>query len=131
MTFETGNYNNFENLVKYILPKKLDLIRQELLPKIERTLKDMLGSLSNTRGLSIDVLQISDKQILQSLSCTVVYEILDFKVPEASRDAIEEDEDTITNNISSEKAHVKKVEIDTQKGTLTIAYLIPVVTSAE
>lgn len=123
--FKSGNYNAFESLVKEVLPSKSDLIRYEILLQIENTLKSMLGNLDNVRGESLDITQICNRQGLQGFNCNIVYQVLDFKVPEAPKDAIQEDIESISNNISREDAHLKSVNIDTEQGLLSITYTIP------
>lgn len=130
MTFTAGNYNDFENFATVELPSTCDLIRYTILPRIESTLKDMLGDLEGIKGSSINVSQLVNiKEGLSGLHCSIVYDVGYFKVPEAPIEAINEDTETLTKALSIEDAHLKKVSIDTKDGSLVIEYVIPIRTA--
>ena len=126
MTFSSGNYNEFETLVRVKIPATSEIIRNNLLPKIEATLKQMLKSLNNVRGKFLNVTPESDNRGLKGFLCQIEYEVQDFAVPEAPKEAIEEDVESISNAISMEGVHLKKVSINTTNGVLSILYEIPV-----
>ena len=126
MTFSSGNYNEFETLVKVRIPATSEIIRSNLLPKIEATLKQMLKSLNNVKGKFLNVTPEADSRGLKGFLCQIEYEVQDFNVPEAPKEAIEEDVESISNAISIEGVHLKKVSINTTNGVLSILYEIPV-----
>ena len=126
MTFGSGNYNEFETLVRVKIPATSEIIRNNLLPKIEATLKQMLKSLNNVKGKFLNVTPESDNRGLKGFLCQIEYEVQDFVVPEAPKEAIEEDVESISNAISMEGVHLKKVSINTTNGVLSILYEIPV-----
>ena len=126
MTFGSGNYNEFETLVRVKIPATSEIIRNNLLPKIEATLKQMLKSLNNVKGKFLNVTPEADSGGLKGFLCQIEYEVQDFAVPEAPKEAIEEDVESISNAISMEGVHLKKVSINTTNGVLSILYEIPV-----
>ena len=126
MTFGSGNYNEFETLVRVKIPATSEIIRNNLLPKIEATLKQMLKSLNNVKGKFLNVTPEADSGGLKGFLCQIEYEVQDFNVPEAPKEAIEEDVESISNAISMEGVHLKKVSINTTNGVLSILYEIPV-----
>lgn len=126
MTFSSGNYNEFETLVRVKIPATSEIIRNNLLPKIEATLKQMLKSLNGVKGKLLNVTPEADSRGLKGFLCQIDYEVQDFAVPEAPKEAIEEDVESISNAISMEGAHLKKVSINTTNGVLSILYEIPV-----
>lgn len=126
MTFSSGNYNEFETLVRVKIPATSEIIRNNLLPKIEATLKQMLKSLNDVKGKLLNVTPEADSRGLKGFLCQIDYEVQDFAVPEAPKEAIEEDVESISNAISMEGAHLKKVGINTTNGVLSILYEIPV-----
>ena len=126
MTFSSGNYNEFETLVRVKIPATSEIIRNNLLPKIEATLKQMLKSLNNVKGKFLNVTPEADSRGLKGFLCQIEYEVQDFAVPEAPKEAIEEDVESISNAISMEGVHLKKVSINTTNGVLSILYEIPV-----
>lgn len=126
MTFSSGNYNEFETLVRVKIPATSEIIRNNLLPKIEATLKQMLKSLNDVKGKLLNVTPEADSRGLKGFLCQIDYEVQDFAVPEAPKEAIEEDVESISNAISMEGAHLKKVSINTTNGVLSILYEIPV-----
>ena len=126
MTFSSGNYNEFETLVRVKIPATSEIIRNNLLPKIEATLKQMLKSLNDVKGKFLNVTPEADNRGLKGFLCQIEYEVQDFAVPEAPKEAIEEDVESISKAISTENAHLKKVSINTTSGVLSILYEIPV-----
>jgi hypothetical protein len=128
-TFKSGNFNQFEKFARKELPSKIDLIRYNIIPKIDDVLRSMLGQGLQVEKTSIDIDQICDKENLIGLLCKIVYNVSDFNVPDAPRVAIDQDTETFIKYLSREDAHLKKVEIDVRSGSLTILYEIPLARS--
>ena len=125
MTFKSGNFNNFENLIYNTLPSIRDLIRYDLLPQIESTLKKMLDSLDGISGNNIEIKQLLGKEELEGFYCSISYEVNAFKVPEAPDKAVEEDTETLTKALTREDIHLKKIKIDVSTGIFSVEYEIP------
>lgn len=126
MTFSSGNYNDFEKLVRIEIPSTSDTIRNTIIPKIEDTLKQMLRTLNGVKGKTLNAeVEVNNKE-LQGVSCKIEYEVQDFNVPEAPKEAIKEDVDNIKKSIEIEGLELRNITINTSNGLLSIEYFIPV-----
>lgn len=126
MTFSSGNYNDFEKLVRVRIPSTSDTIRNTIIPKIEDTLKQMLRTLNGVNGKALNAeVEVGNKE-LQGISCKIEYEVQDFNVPEAPKEAIKEDVDNIKKSIEIEGLDLRGITINTSNGLLSIEYFIPV-----
>jgi hypothetical protein len=126
MTFSSGNYNDFEKLVRVRIPSTSDTIRNTIIPKIEDTLKQMLRTLNGVNGKALNAeVEVGNKE-LQGISCKIEYEVQDFNVPEAPKEAIKEDVDNIKKSIEIEGLGLRSITINTSNGLLSIEYFIPV-----
>lgn len=126
MTFSSGNYNDFEKLVRVRIPSTSDTIRNTIIPKIEDTLKQMLRTLNGVKGKTLNAeVEVGNKE-LQGISCKIEYEVQDFNVPEAPKEAIKEDVDNIKKSIEIEGLELRNITINTSNGLLSIEYFIPV-----
>lgn len=126
MTFSSGNYNDFEKLVRVRIPSTSDTIRNTIIPKIENTLKQMLRTLNGVKGKTLNAeIEVGNKE-LQGVVCKIEYEVQDFNVPEAPKEAIKEDVDNIKKTIEIEGLELRNITINTSNGLLSIEYFIPV-----
>ena len=126
MTFSSGNYNDFEKLVRVRIPSTSDTIRNTIIPKIEDTLKQMLRTLNSVKGKTLNAeVEVGNKE-LRGISCKIEYEVQDFNVPEAPKEAIKEDVDNIKKSIEIEGLGLRSITINTSNGLLSIEYFIPV-----
>lgn len=126
MTFSSGNYNDFEKLVRVRIPSTSDTIRNTIIPKIEDTLKQMLRTLNGVKGKTLNAeVEVGNKE-LQGVVCKIEYEVQDFNVPEAPKEAIKEDVDNIKKAIEIEGLELRNIAINTSNGLLSIEYFIPV-----
>ena len=123
--FEKGNYNEWDKIVKEVLPNANKIIRYTLLPELDKTLKSMLGQVSQWTREEISVSQCLEDNRLSSVLYTISYMIDDFNVPEASKEAIETDQDAIRQALESDEVAIDSVVIDTSNGRLTITARIP------
>ena len=123
--FEKGNYNEWDRIVKEVLPNANKTIRYTLLPKIDNTLKSMLGQVSQWTREEINVSQCLEDNRLSSILYTISYMVDDFNVPEASKEAIETDQDAIRQALESDEVAIDSVVIDTSNGRLTVTARIP------
>lgn len=125
MTFSAGNYNKFEELVTIKMPSISEVIRNNILPRIEGVLNSMLKGMQGVKGKSIDVEPSINQNEFMGFTCTIIFEVEDFNVPEAPKEAIQEDVDNISKAIVIEGNTLKEVTINTSTGLLTIVYEIP------
>ena len=123
--FEKGNYNEWDNIVKEVLPNANKIIRYTLLPELDKTLKSMLGQVSQWTREEINVSQCLEDNRLSSVLYTISYMVDDFNVPEASKEAIETDQDAIRQALESDEVAIDSVVIDTSNGRLTVTARIP------
>ena len=123
--FEKGNYNEWDNIVKEVLPNANKIIRYTLLPELDKTLKSMLGQVSQWTREEINVSQCLEDNRLSSILYTISYMVDDFNVPEASKEAIETDQDAIRQALESDEVAIDSVVIDTSNGRLTVTARIP------
>lgn len=123
--FEKGNYNEWDNIVKEVLPNANKTIRYTLLPLLDETLKSMLGQVSEWTKEEINVSQNLNDNKLDSIIYTITYIVNDFNVPEASKEAIETDQDAIRLALESDEVAIDSVTIDTSDGKLTVIARIP------
>ena len=123
--FEKGNYNEWDKIVKEVLPNANKIIRYTLLPELDKTLKSMLGQVSQWTREEISVSQCLEDNRLSSVLYTISYMVEDFKVPEASKEAIETDQDAIRQALESDEVAIDSVIIDTSNGRLTVTARIP------
>ena len=123
--FEKGNYNEWDRIVKEVLPNANKTIRYTLLPLLDKTLKSMLGQVSEWTKEEINVSQNLNDNKLDSIIYTITYIVNDFNVPEASKEAIETDQDAIRLALESDEVAIDSVTIDTSDGKLTIVARIP------
>ena len=123
--FEKGNYNEWDNIVKEVLPNANKIIRYTLLPELDKTLKSMLGQVSQWTREEINVSQCLENNRLSSVLYTISYMVDDFNVPEASKEAIETDQDAIRQALESDEVAIDSVVIDTSNGRLTVTARIP------
>lgn len=123
--FEKGNYNEWDKIVKEVLPNANKIIRYTLLPELDKTLKSMLGQVSQWTREEISVSQCLEDNRLSSVLYTISYMVDDFNVPEASKEAIETDQDAIRQALESDEVAIDSVVIDTSNGRLTVTARIP------
>lgn len=123
--FEKGNYNEWDKIVKEVLPNANKIIRYTLLPELDKTLKSMLGQVSQWTREEINVSQCLEDNRLSSVLYTFSYMVEDFNVPEASKEAIETDQDAIRQALESDEVAIDSVAIDTSNGRLTVTARIP------
>lgn len=123
--FEKGNYNEWDKIVKEVLPNANKMIRYTLLPELDKTLKSMLGQVSQWTREEINVSQCLEDNRLSSVLYTISYMVDDFNVPEASKEAIETDQDAIRQALESDEVAIDSVVIDTSNGRLTVTARIP------
>lgn len=123
--FEKGNYNEWDKIVKEVLPNANKIIRYTLLPELDKTLKSMLGQVSQWTREEINVSQCLEDNRLSSVLYTISYMVDDFNVPEASKEAIETDQDAIRQALESDEVAIDSVVIDTSNGRLTVTARIP------
>lgn len=123
--FEKGNYNEWDKIVKEVLPNANKIIRYTLLPELDKTLKSMLGQVSQWTREEISVSQCLEDNRLSSVLYTISYMVEDFNVPEASKEAIETDQDAIRQALESDEVAIDSVAIDTSNGRLTVTARIP------
>ena len=123
--FEKGNYNEWDKIVKEVLPNANKIIRYTLLPELDKTLKSMLGQVSQWTREEISVSQCLENNRLSSVLYTISYMVDDFNVPEASKEAIETDQDAIRQALESDEVAIDSVTIDTSNGRLTVTARIP------
>ena len=123
--FEKGNYNEWDKIVKEVLPNANKIIRYTLLPELDKTLKSMLGQVSQWTREEINVSQCLEDNRLSSVLYTISYMVDDFNVPEASKEAIETDQDAVRQALESNEVAIDSVIIDTSNGRLTVTARIP------
>ena len=123
--FEKGNYNEWDKIVKEVLPNANKIIRYTLLPELDKTLTSMLGQVSQWTREEINVSQCLEDNRLSSVLYTISYMVDDFNVPEASKEAIETDQDAIRQALESDEVAIDSVIIDTSNGRLTVTARIP------
>ena len=123
--FEKGNYNEWDKIVKEVLPNANKIIRYTLLPELDKTLKSMLGQVSQWTREEINVSQCLEDNRLSSVLYTISYMVEDFNVLEASKEAIETDQDAIRQALESDEVAIDSVIIDTSNGRLTVTARIP------
>ena len=123
--FEKGNYNEWDKIVKEVLPNANKIIRYTLLPELDKTLKSMLRQASQWTREEINVSQCLENNRLSSVLYTISYMVDDFNVPEASKEAIETDQDAIRQALESDEVAIDSVVIDTSNGRLTVTARIP------
>ena len=123
--FEKGNYNEWDKIVKEVLPNANKIIRYTLLPELDKTLKSMLGQVSQWTREEINVSQCLEDNRLSSVLYTISYMVDDFNVPEASKEAIETDQDAIRQALEADEVAIDSVTIDTSNGRLTVTARIP------
>lgn len=123
--FEKGNYNEWDRIVKEVLPNANKTIRYTLLPLLDETLKSMLGQVSKWTKEEINVSQSLNNDKLDSILYSIIYIVDDFNVPEASKEAIETDQDAIRTALESDDVAIDSVTIDTSDGKLTVVARIP------
>ena len=123
--FEKGNYNEWDRIVKEVLPNANKTIRYTLLPLLDETLKSMLGQVSEWTKKEINVSQSLNNDKLDSILYSIIYIVDDFNVPEASKEAIETDQDAIRTALESDDVAIDSVTIDTSDGKLTVVARIP------
>lgn len=123
--FEKGNYNEWDRIVKEVLPNANKTIRYTLLPLLDKTLKSMLGQVSEWTKEEINVSQSLNNDKLNSILYSIIYIVDDFNVPEASKEAIETDQDAIRTALESDDVAIDSVTIDTSDGKLTVVARIP------
>ena len=123
--FEKGNYNEWDRIVKEVLPNANKTIRYTLLPLLDKTLKSMLGQVSEWTKEEINVSQNLNNDKLDSILYSIIYIVDDFNVPEASKEAIETDQDAIRTALESDDVAIDSVTIDTSDGKLTVVARIP------
>ena len=111
--FEKGNYNEWDRIVKEVLPNANKTIRYTLLPLLDETLKSMLGQVSEWTKEEINVSQSLNNDKLNSILYSIIYIVDDFNVPEASKEAIETDQDAIRTALESDDVAIDSVTIDT------------------
>lgn len=118
LQFTTGNFNTWEKFVNETLPNANKRIREELPYAIDAILYEMLTKRAVFKRESLDVKEIVDNFTLSGLKVEVSYLVDDFIVPDAPRDAIDADVETIKGALSS--FDVKELSIDTKTGKLSI-----------
>lgn len=124
--FSSGNYNSWDELVSITLPSVNRSIRKDIIPLIDSTLISMLGY-GSEEGIikkSIDVSQIFEDNQISGVRFEIVYDVDEFQAPEAPKDAIDTDCETIKKAVSTDKIKATEVDIDVQKGIMKITFEI-------
>ena len=124
-TFKSGNYNTAERWGKEVIPSKFNDIRYTIIPRIDQSLIEMLGSSADIVKESLNIFQSADKEGLHAFVCNLVYIVDDFKVEDAPKEAINEDEQKLRQALEVEGAHLKTVNIDVKEGKLNLVYELP------
>lgn len=124
--FNSGNYNEWDNLVKEILPQINKTLRYTAIPKIDEKLNAMVGYNADITKEDISIEQIVDKDGLKGIKASISYYVDEFKVPNAPQDAIDTDKEAIVNYLNCDMFEVIDIDIDTNEGmlNLTIEMLI-------
>lgn len=124
--FNSGNYNDWDNIVKKILPQINKTLRYTAIPMIDEKLTLMVGSNAEIIKESIDIEQIVDRDGLKGIKASITYYVDEFKVPNAPQDAIDTDETSIREFLNCDTFEVVDINIDTNDGmlNLTIEFLI-------
>ena len=124
--FNSGNYNDWDNIVKKILPQINKTLRYTAIPTIDEKLALMVGSNAEIIKESIDIEQIVDRDGLKGIKALITYYVDEFKVPNAPQDAIDTDETSLREFLNCDTFEVVDINIDTNDGmlNLTIEFLI-------
>ena len=126
-TFAKGNYNEWDNFVKNVLPQKSEMLRSSLIPAIDETLKNMLGGFSDIHKSSIDVTPVFDEYL--TIKAAIVYTVEDFEAPDVPVEAVEKDTDAIRSFLEEQfkdTIAIDSVEISTTTGELKVEASIAV-----
>lgn len=124
--FNSGNYNDWDNIVKKILPQINKTLRYTAIPMIDEKLALMVGSNAEIVKESIDIEQIVDRDGIKGIKASITYYVDEFKVPNAPQEAIDTDIASITEFLNCDTFEVVDINIDTNDGmlNLTIEFLI-------
>lgn len=126
-TFAKGNYNEWEKFIKETLPQQSELFRSKLIPTIDETLKNMLGSYSDIHKSSIDITPIFNEYL--TIKADIIYTVDDFKAPDVPTDAVKKDEDAIREFLEEQfkdVINIESVKISISTGELEIVASIAV-----
>ncbi len=118
--FEKGNYNQWYNSVVSLMPKIDTLIRHDLLDTLDSTLISMVGTYSEIKRDEINVNYILDDNNLEGITCTFSYDISDFKVPNATDEAVDTDCEAIRSVFNDKPYVIKELNINKTTGILSM-----------
>jgi hypothetical protein len=121
--FNKGNYNEWYNLISTQLPLVDDELRDSLLPKIDDTLKSMLGNYSDWTKEELNAQPYVEDDSFKGVYIEVSYLVDDFKVQSVPKEAVEEDEKSITDYLTEDHIEVTNTEIDTNSGLLKLTII--------
>lgn len=121
--FNKGNYNEWYNLISTQLPLVDDELRDSLLPKIDDTLKSMLGNYSDWTREELNAQPYVEDDSFKGVYIEVSYLVDDFKVQSVPKEAVEEDENVIKNYLTEDHIEITTAEIDTNSGLLKLTII--------
>lgn len=121
--FNKGNYNEWYNLISTQLPLVDDELRDSLLPKIDDTLKSMLGNYSDWTREELNAQPYVEDDSFKGVYIEVSYLVDDFKVQSVPKEAVEEDENAIKNYLTEDHIEITTAEIDTNSGLLKLTII--------
>lgn len=121
--FNKGNYNEWDTLVTKKLPLVDKTLRETILPKLDDTLTSMLGYYSDWTKEELNARPYVEEDSFKGVYIEISYQVEDFKVQNAPRDAVEEDETSISNYMTENTVEIISTEIDTTTGNMKIVLL--------
>ena len=121
--FRSGNYNNWDHLINTTLPMHEEVFRSKVIASIDSILLKMLGNNTVIEKSSLNVSQICDRKALKGVKYEIVYNINDFKVPEAPASAVTKDTEALKNAFNFEGFELTELFIDIQTGNLKVSFV--------
>ena len=121
--FRSGNYNNWDRFINKTLPMHEEIFRSKVIASIDSILLKMLGNNTVIEKSSLNVSQICDRRSLKGVKYEIVYNINDFKVPEAPVSAVTKDTEALKNAFNFEGFELSELFIDIQTGNLKVSFV--------